>query len=333
MWTDKLFDLQGDKPQQTGKRALINLIFFNRKFAYITETTIAKLYTSRKSATTETYLDVLLDVFTQREIPEIQEWKLVSALLFTLGHSESSIRMKSARLLRIFEEWNNVGPNLRKFDIGISDRTRAVNTSAHFEISKEILKHHPNSDFACHLFSEYSKYFIQLEPELQRNMILVLLPWLPIIELQKAETQQDGRDTYTPNTYMVLMNLLHITSRTGASLHNEIQALWQGLIIGEVASNNLRCILDFVTNLSLEYRDQRFIRIVKQVVVFLAHAEARKGVVDFFLQFIDPKSLLGTFSSISVHPSDVLKELPHVVEIKQMFPDPPQQVSASLMSY
>ena len=329
MFTDRLFDLQGDKPQSTGKKALINLISYNREFAYITETTVSKLYTSQKTATTETYLEVLLEIFSQKQIPRIQEWKLVSALLFTLGHGESAVRMKSARLLRIFEETNNVDHDLRKFDIAISDRTRAVNSSAHFEISRDILRHHHSNDFACSLFSEYSRYFIQLKPDLQRSMVLVLLPWLRVIKLEKVDAQEEGKDTYTANTYMVLMNLLHMTSQTVANLHNEIQALWQGLIIDQHGSNNLHCILDFVTNLCLEHRDPRFIRIVKQVVVFLAHAEAQKDVVEYLMRSIEPKSFCGWFSSIAVHPTDGLRSLPYVVEIKAIFPGSPQQMRMS----
>ena len=323
-WIDTVFELKGDKPQSTGKRALINLITHNPKVAYITEKTIAKLFRPTKSATTETYLDVLLEIFSKPQYPTIQGWKLVSAVLFALGHPESSIRMKSSRLLRIFEEHDKTGSQLRKYDIGLSDRTKAVNSQAHFDLTNEILRVHSSSDYAYHIFSEYSKHFVDIEPDSQRNMVLVLLPWMRVIELKK-----DRHGAYMTSTYMVLLNMLNITKETGTKLHHEVRALWGNLVMGE-HPDNIRYILDFIIDLSLTERDQSFIRIVKQVVVFLAHDEATKvRVVESLMRNIEPKSLNGTNPKIEYYPPGGLQSLPYVVDYKKLFPDDPPKVSTN----
>ena len=322
-WTDKLFSLEGDKPQSTGKKALINLISNNMQYASITESTIVKLFTSTKPATIETYLDVLLDVFTQDAVPRIQCWRLVGALLFTLGHTESSIRMKSARLLRIFEENNEDGSNLRSHDIGISDRTRAVNSKAHYDISKELLAAHPDSRYACCLFSEYAERFVKISADSQRNMIYILLPWMNAIELSK-----DRHTGYTAATYMVLLNLIHITIQCGTRFPHEILALWQGLAVGQ--PGNVNCMLDFIIDLSLEKRDQNFLRTAKQIVVFLGTSDAGSGVLEYLTQCVEPKLLQGTDPSTFVRKPEGVREFPYVVSQTQIFPDPPLAMRMSM---
>ncbi|KAL9091148.1 MAG: hypothetical protein Q9159_001565 [Coniocarpon cinnabarinum] len=316
-WTDKLLGLQGDKPQATGKKALVNLISHNMQYPAIAESIMTKLFGLEKSATIETYLDVLLDVYSQTEGPQVQEWRLVGAALFTMGHEESSIRMKSARLLRIFEESHENVANLRSFDIGISDKTTAVNKQAHFGISNELLAHHQDPEFACYLFSGYAEHFVHLPPESQRTMILVLLPWLRIIRLSK-----DSPSSYSGPTYMVLLNLIYITIHCVNSLQNEMRALWQALVL-ESSSGNARCILDFLIDLSLERRDQRYLRTAKQIVVFLATApsDSAGAVIDFFLRRIEPKSMNPAAPATPIQKPESARDYPFVVDLSQVFPE------------
>ena len=336
----KLFRLEGDKPQATGRRALINLISNNKQYPVITETISQNLFVSTKQATIESYLDVLLHIFEQPDPPRVREWKLLAPLLFTLGNTHSSVRMKSARLLRIFEEKNQCSSHLRNHEVGISDRTPAVNRQAHFDISNELKSHHHGSHFACCLFSEYADHFVRLkpdpehaqldsrrvvhdidfqagtQPDSQRIMILVLLPWMRAIELQK-----DRQAGYTPATYMVLLNLVFITIHCSTVLQNEIQALWQSLLLDH--AGNARCILDFVIDLAMEKRDPKYLRTAKQIVVYLAtaNAESTAGVIDFLLSHIGPKHMNTTEVRANVQKPDGANTFAYVVGLNTVFPD------------
>lgn len=318
-WIDLLLRSEGDKPQQIGQRALKNLISYNKSYSTLTESTVEKLYGASKSKTKESYLDVLADLFSATEVPVIAPWKLISALLFTLGHSESIIRMKSLRLLRLIEERDGIAPELRNYDIMVSDKTRAVNLRAQYSLVGEIIVRH--ADFAYHIFSVYSQHFIDQSFDSQRNMINVLLPWMKVMDLQ---IEPSGHPI--PTSYMVLLNMLYITVRCGSALHTELQALWHALITGEFRGN-VSSILNFVVTLCLDRKDETFIRVAKQVTVYMASAGDGKGVVAYFLRRIEPKAMVGQDRRMSLQPPPGNAQLPFVAELSQIFPNPAQQVS------
>lgn len=333
-WIDTLLTNEGDKPQSIGRRALKNLITHNRKYTTLTESTIEKLYgmakdrtdkttvkTEKIAKTVESYLEVLSDVVDAMDIPPIPAWKITGALLFTLGHLESSIRIKSLRLLRAIEERHSKSPKLRNYDIMVSDKTRAVNLRAQYALVCEIIEQH--EDYVYHIFSVYSRHLVDQEADAQRNMITVLLPWMRLMDLQ---VDSDNRPTAT--SYMVLLNMLYITVRCGAVLHTELQALWHGLITGNFRGN-VSSILNFVINTSLECRDETFIRVAKQVMVYMASVDEGQGVVEFFMNRIDPRTMAGPDKRISLRPPPGSGQLPFIAGMSQIFPNSGQQVSVN----
>ncbi len=88
----------------------------------------------------------------------------------------------------------------------------------------------------------------------------------------------------SPQSYVLLANLLELTIKSSAALHNEVQALWQALGDG-ASSGNVRLVLDFIMSLCLERREQNFVEYAKQIVVFLASTNITPGnkVVEFLL--------------------------------------------------
>ncbi len=302
-----------------GRRALKNLIVHNKEYPYLLERSIQMCYVVERPKALESYFDVVIQVLTEHEDYPVAFWRILGAILFTLGNGKSIIRMRSARLLRTLEERQQRSSKIQDFDISISDKTTAVYKLAQFEISKRLCKQH--SDLAFHIFSEFSLHFKNLQPDHQRNMVAAILPWIQTIELQL-----DPNGGPTAQSYMLLANLLEITIKSSNALHNEIQALWQALATGP-HGGNVQLVLDFIISLCLDRREQNFVDYVKQIVVFLSSTPAGQKVVEFLLLQISPKNMVQEKREPSAAPPEVMG-LPYFADLSLALPVGNKQVSS-----
>jgi hypothetical protein len=290
-WIDGMLGAESDKTHAIAKRALRNIIMHNYTYAELLETVIERLYVASRAVSAkwlEGYVDVISDVFMSSEAPVMPFWKILSALLFILGCDRSTVRMKSARLLRFFDERQRRGSKLQDLEISISDSTTAVNKKAHFEISQRLALQH--SEHAFFIFSEYAKHFGKLDSDNQRSLVLSLLPWIKTIELQLDPAGGNAPGAITASSYMLLVNMLHLTMTYQNTLHHEIQALWQALATGPHAGN-VKLILDFITSLILDRRDDMLVKAAKHIVVFLSSTPAGQKVIEFLLLQVNPRSM------------------------------------------
>ncbi|EFR01888.1 cell morphogenesis protein PAG1 [Nannizzia gypsea CBS 118893] len=320
-WIDIILNTESDKLHTIGRRALKNLIVHNKTLPYLLEQCIEMCYLSERPKALESYFEVFSQVVVEESDYPVAFWRILGAVLFTLGNSKREIRMKSARLLRTIEEREQKNSRLQDFDISISDRTTAVYKLAQFETSKRLAQQH--ADLAFIIFSEFSLHFKNIQPDTQRNMVAAILPWVQAIELQL-----DPNGGPTSKSYMLLSNLFEITIRSGTVLPNEVQALWQALATGPHAGN-VQLVLDFIINLCLERREQNFVDYAKQIVVFLASTPAGSKVIEFFLLQVVPKNMVHERREPLPAPSD-LSSLPYVADLGTILPVGNKQVGLSL---
>lgn len=327
-WIDHMLRSDGDKDQDTGKRALQSLIVHNTQYPEILAWAIDKLYTRSKVKALDNYLEVLSTIFTDKSFTKenyaaFNYAKILSALLFTLGNTDSRARTTASHLLRHFEDRQGKSSNLQDLDVSVADKTRAVNKAAQFEISLRLSRSY--SDDSFHIFSELCKHFTILESDLQRNIVQISLPWL-----SKMELQIDTNERPTPNSYMVLVNLLHITAQCSSTLENEVPALWQAL--AQDCQGNVKFILDFIIELSLDRKDINFMAIARQVVVALSTITGEGLIIQFLVKQIDPGAMIpdksGEHPALIVVPPPTGK-LAYVTELSSLFPDQPHAVSTS----
>ena len=316
-WIDGIFETPSDRTHAIGRRALTNLILHNREHSYLLERAIEMCYVSKSSKSLESYFEVVTQVLTQREDYTLPYWKVLSAGLYTLGHENNELRMKSLRLLRTLEAREQKNSKLQDLDISIADKTIAVYKLAQFEVSRRLA--HQHSELAFMVFSQFSYYFKELQPDHQRNMVAAMLPWIQSVELQLSA---DGGPT--ASSYMLLVNLFEITVRCSNVLHNEIQALWQALAAG--AGGNVQLILNFIINLCLDKREQNFVDYSKQIVVHLAGTGAK--VVEALLIQINPRSMVHEKREPSPPPPDAIN-LPYLADLGALLPTSNKQVSIS----
>lgn len=325
-WIETIFNSGSDRLNVIGRRALKNLIICNQEHPYLLEHCIARCYLTDVSKVLESYFTVVTEVLLEHIDYPSPFWRLLGLCLFTLGNDASEIRSKSARVLRALEERQQAARNskIQDFDISISDKTKAVYKLAQFEISKRLAKQHP--ELAFHIFSEFTLYFKSLQAGAQRNVVAVILPWIQIIELKL-----DPNGGPTASSYVLLANLLEITIKSSAALHNEVQALWQALATGP-HPGNVRLVLDFIISLCLERREQNFVEYAKQIVVFLSSAPSAQGikVVEFLLLQITPKAMVPNEKREAVPPPPDVIQLPYCADLSEALPVGTKQASFSL---
>jgi hypothetical protein len=320
-WIESIFATVSDKMHAIGRRALKELIIHNIEHLVIMEHSVERCYRAERPKALESYFEVVSQVLIEHNDYPLAFWRILGAVLFTLGNENRDIRMKSAHLLRTLEERQQKSSKLQDFDISISDKTTAVYKLAQFEYSKRLSKAH--SELAFVIFSEFSLHFKNVTTDHQRNMVAAILPWIQIIELQL-----DPNGGPTAVSYMLLSNLFEITIRSSNVLHNEVQALWQALATGP-HGGNVQLILDFIITLSLERREQNFVDYAKQIVVYLSATPAGARVIEFFLLQLIPKNMVNEKKTVEQMPPD-MKGLPYVADLAAILPTGHKQAGLSL---
>ncbi|KAF2103565.1 hypothetical protein NA57DRAFT_64051 [Rhizodiscina lignyota] len=310
-WIDSIFEDVSDRTHTIGRRALKNVILHNTEHNYLMDRAIEMCYTAKSPKSLESYFEVVREILLEHADMTQAFSKMLPACLYILGNEQSILRTRAARLLRSLEEREQNISKLQDLDISVSDKTIAVYKNAQFEVSHRLSQLYGH--LAPFVFAEFSRYFKDLQPDHQRNLVAAMLPWIQAIELQ---VEPSGEPTST--TYMLLVNLFEITVRCGTVLHNEIQALWQALATGPHAGN-VRLILDFIINLCLEKKEQNFVDYSRQIVVYLSGTPAGSKVVEFLLMQIEPKAMVFENKDPFVLPPEAIT-LPYFADLNQVLP-------------
>ncbi|KAI0453093.1 cell morphogenesis N-terminal-domain-containing protein [Xylaria acuta] len=325
-WIDAIFNSGSDRVNVIGRRALKNLIVYNQGNPHLSDHCVSRCYLSEMPKVQESYFSVITEVLLEHPDYPVPFSRLLSLCLFTLGNDVSEIRSQSARVLRALEERQQAGRSskIQDFDISISDKTKAVYKQAQFEISKRLAMQHP--ELAFHIFSEFAYYFKNLQQGNQRNIVAVLLPWIQTIELKV-----DPNGGPITQSYVLLANMLEITIKSSAALHNEVQALWKALATGPYPGN-VRLVLDFIICLCLERREQNFVEYAKQIVVFLSTTTITPSskVVEFLLMQISPKAMVPNEKKEAVPPPPDIDQLPYCADLSEVLPVGTKQAGLSL---
>ncbi|PHH70844.1 hypothetical protein CDD80_5700 [Ophiocordyceps camponoti-rufipedis] len=323
-WIETIFSNGSDRMNVTGRRALKNLIVHNQEYPYLLEHCIGRCYLAEQPKVLGSYFSVAVAVLQEQSGYPCPFWKVLGLGLFSLGNDLSEMRSKASTMLRTMEARQQRNSKIQDFDISISDKTQAVYKLAQFEISKRLAKQH--TELAFHVVSEFTCYFKDLQPAAQRNVIAVVLPWIQTIDLRL-----DPNGGPTAQSYNLLANLLELTIKSGAALHNEVQALWQALATGPYPGN-VRLVLDFMMQLCLERREQNFVEYAKQIVVFLSTTTSTPGikVVEFLLMQITPRAMVPNEKRDPMPPPPDVNKLPYCADLGEVLPVGTKQAGYSL---
>lgn len=323
-WVHQMFLKNSDSVNDIGRRALRNIYVNNPREQMPRQKLITKLYDGTSMRCLNNYLSVASSVGISHLVRTLGTPTVLTALLFTLSNSDGTIRTMSARLLRELDEMPDSSKavpscKIQTFDMSISDRTPAVYKKAQFGISAKLAE--AFASISDNVFAEFSRHFKRLgaNAEEQRNFIHAILPWIKNLDLQWQQQSQE----ITPRAYMVLMNLLEITLNYSAPLQHEVQALWQTLVAGPYRGN-VRLILDFTMDLTLEKRNPQLVEVARQIIVFLSDTQAGERLVDGLIQQIAPMKMEHEEGggAIRSHPPDTAKRYAHIGDIPLEQTDP-----------
>ena len=317
-WVESIFQAPSDRLHRIGRRALKNVLMHNQPSTLLLSQAIRRCYIYDSSLkVTQSYFSVVSDVLI--EVPDYLHghYQTISLCLFKIGDENAEVRTKAATLLRVTEERNFNICRVQDYEVSISDKTAAVYKRAQFELSKSLSKIHPEE--ALFVFSEFTMFFNIVEPKAQRDILAVLLPWIQTIELQL-----DPNGDPTPSSYMVMANLFEITIKFSNKIHNEVEALWVALATAPYAGN-VKVILEFIINQSLERREQSFVEFGKQVVVFLASTPAGQKLVEALIAYLQPRLMTINQRELSIEPE--ASQFPYLASLSAALPQANKQVS------
>ena len=316
-WIKQIFETPSDKQHVTGQRALKNLIIHNKAYPKLLEHAIDQCFLADKPKALESYFEVVSSVLLEHDDYPLPFWRVLGLILFTLGNEKTTVRTKSTKLLHTLTQRQQRGSKIQDFDISITDKTTAVYKKAQFEISKRLAKQY--SELVFFVFSQFAQHYKGIHRDQQRNMISWILPWIQVIELQLVPNGGPASQTY-----MVLANMLEITTRSNIAFHNEVQALWKALANGP-HGGNVQVVLDFVISLCIDRREQSFVDYAKQIVVFLSDTQAGQKLIDFLLLQITPKNMVHSEKKPMEIPPDYLG-LPYIADLGEALPIGNKQV-------
>lgn len=310
-WVEAIFQTPSDRLHRIGRRALKNVLMHNQGSTLLLSQVIRRCYIGDAALkATQSYFAVVSDVLIEVSDYLHGLYQTISLCLFKIGDENAEVRTKAATLLRVTEERNFPISKVQDYEVSISDKTAAVYKRAQFELSKALSKIHPEE--ALYVFSEFTMFFSAVDAKAQRGILAVLLPWIQTFELQL-----DPNGDPTPASYMIMANLFEITIKFSNKIHNEVEALWVALANAPYAGN-VKVILEFIINQSLERREQSFVEFGKQVVVFLASTPAGVKLVEALIGHLQPRLMTINQREPSPLPEDT--QFPYLASLSAALP-------------
>ncbi|POS88404.1 hypothetical protein EPUL_000061, partial [Erysiphe pulchra] len=310
-WINTTLSAGNDRMHFVGRKALKSLITHNKDISYLLEYSIARCYVAEHSKVLESYFDVIVQVLLEDPDYSIPFWRLLAIGLFTLLSESSEVRLKAANLLQALEEREEQSSIIQSYKKNISDKTRTVYKLAQYEISTRLSRQYP--DITYYIHSEFAAYYKDLPEVSRRNILAMILPWTQIVELKI-----DFEGELTAQSFALLTNVCEISFRSGETLQNEVQALWQALVSPHEA--NLQPILKFVISLCLDRREQNSLEFAKHIIVYLSNKSLEEQIVEFLISRITPKDMIANDRYELIPPTTEALELPYTTDLRDIFP-------------
>ncbi|KAK9314481.1 cell morphogenesis N-terminal-domain-containing protein [Lipomyces starkeyi] len=322
-WSHAVFQSPAEKMHAVGRRAIVNMLKANREHRAILAKTILFCYSEGPGArASENYFFAIADILIDVTDYPCEMRQPIALGLFKIGDEKSAVRLKAAALLKAVEMRFFGKSNVQDYEISISDRTTAVYKRAEFNLSNQFALEHDELKYG--IFSELTMFFSVVSPASRRDILAILIPWISTVELQ---LDPNGKDP-SPSAYMVMANLFDITLRFSSKIQTEIEALWVTLASARHLGN-VRAILDFLINTSVEKRDPVFVEYGKQVVVYLASTPAGAKLVEALVAYIQPTSMLQTCGEIREYPG-IEVQFPYVADLSVSLPPSNHQIGFSI---
>ncbi|KAK9472091.1 cell morphogenesis N-terminal-domain-containing protein [Dipodascopsis tothii] len=322
-WINAVFSTPSDKIHDIGRRAVTNLLETNSQHEQLLQKMVSYCYSDHaEPKAAHSYFWVVANLLVDVADYKCYMRQPVALGLFKIGDEAAEVRVQAARLLKAMEERFFGSSRVQDYEISIADRTPAVYKRAQFNLSNQFAVEHP--ELTYQIFSELTMFFNVVSPRARQDILSIMIPWVSTIELQ---LDVNGKDP-SPSAYMVLTNLFEITVRFSSKIQNEVEALWVTLARSR-HQGNVKAILDFVINTSVERKSPEFVEYGKQIVVYLASTPAGSKLVEALIGYIQPTAMLHAHGEPKESPL-MDEQYPYVADLGAVLPPVKKPVGFSV---
>jgi hypothetical protein len=310
-WVDAVFNSTTDRVHRIGRRALRNILSDNLDQPTVMDETLAMCFINPPEyKSTQSYFNVIADLIIDNENTGYKLYQIFALCQYKLGDPLLEIRQKAFKLLAITEERFFDGSSIAVFEAGALSHTVAVYKKAQYMLVRTLTREHFNH--AMLVFSELCSFFPQMKEAQRREVITIILPWISIMELQNELNDAE----LSTAAYMVLVNLFEMTVKYSDKLQTEVEALWTAL--ASATSHNVRTILKFLMQQSIEQRNPSFVMFARQIVVYLSRSSEGASLYEVLLIAMEPRAWKWRETPASLVPDFV--GFPHAASLAELLP-------------
>ncbi|KAG5437458.1 hypothetical protein PCANB_000886 [Pneumocystis canis] len=318
-WIDALFLSQNKKVMDIGCKALFNLLRHNLDHSVLFENSLSQCYKCHsESKSAQCYFSVLTDVLIEAHVLPYSIHQVLVLCFFKIGDKNLDIRVNALRLLKYAEELVFGKSLVSEFEAAIFNNTIAIYKRGQYLLLSRCSEKY--SSLAFMVFSECLKYFYLVPENSQKDIIIILLHWVQVIEFQI-----DTNEHLSLSSYMVLVNLLEIDVKYGDKFRSEIEELWTALVSGPHVGN-IKIILDFLMLQCTERKDPSLIILAKHIIVYLNRSPLGFKVLDSLLSYLqNPASMIPQLCELNQY-SVMDTTYPYIAILNDFFPLPKKSV-------
>lgn len=283
-WIDALFNSSNKSIRSLGVRALRNLLENNGDSIGLYKDALVQCSLHNPDVSvTELYYSTVCESILKMETLILPEEDLIALGLYGVFSEKTEIRGYAIDLLSTVETRIHSSSFTKVFKERLANDSKTVYKSTAKEISN-IFAELPSPDKRLKLFSKMSSSFNLLQFELKQDLLVLLVPWVHKFTLKSIDDL---------DTFMILSNLFAITIESDNRYPMEIEQLWISLGKGNTFQN-IHIALDYIMTTSINHRNPEFVRRAKDIVLYLANVPGGMGVIDSFMNNLEPKFMIPT---------------------------------------
>ncbi|KAF9999884.1 Cell morphogenesis protein PAG1, partial [Modicella reniformis] len=284
-WIESVFCSPDERRHAIAQNALGALLLHNQDRSELLEDALHQCYAGDMSQKfIQGHFTALVDIILRVETYPCHVNQMLSLALFKCGDSNIQIRILAIKLLKVIEARHFSEACAGEYEIGIINRLPTIYRQAQYVLSVRLAQDHLEQ--TNHLLSEAMMRFDLVRPAWRGEMLYYIAPWLGNVELVV-----DEEDELSTTSFVVLTNLFFLTVKYGDDHVKEIESLWVQLVAGDNFAN-IRPIIVFLLDLSLEKRNPEFVHPAKKVIVFLGRTPSCSRMVDILISEISPKAMV-----------------------------------------
>ncbi|KAH3901318.1 Tao3p SCDLUD_002809 [Saccharomycodes ludwigii] len=289
IWINSLFSSDEPNLRQYGCSALRNLLQNNVENKDLYNRVLKQCFFHSVSLdVTELYYKTICESLLKGELKmTINEDDAVTLGLYGIISENRDIRTYAIDLLSTIESELHNSSYTKVFKERIANDSKTVYKATAKEISN-IFAELPTQEQRLKLYSKLCLVLELLTFDLKHDLLILLLPWVHKFVLKNSDEL---------DTFMVLNNTVGITVMCNDIFPMEVEQLWISLGKGN-SFQNLHVASDYIIKTSILSRNPEYVKVCKDIILYLSNVPGGLGVVDKLLNSLEPKFTIPNTRSV-----------------------------------